>query len=60
MKQVGSGADSRESLLAGTPMEQDIRKSREARFMEHLVKPVNLDQFKALINRVISIDHSGK
>jgi hypothetical protein len=41
-------------------MEDDVGKSRESGFFEHLVKPVNLDQLKAGIKRVISADHTRR
>ena len=41
-------------------MEDDVRKSRESGFIEHLVKPVNLVQLQAVIKRVISSDRAGR
>jgi CheY-like chemotaxis protein len=40
--------------MSGYGMEQDIRQSREAGFVEHLVKPVNLSQLREAIRRVAS------
>jgi signal transduction histidine kinase/CheY-like chemotaxis protein len=38
--------------LSGYGMDDDMRKSREAGFVEHIVKPVNLVQLQAVIQRV--------
>ena len=35
-------------------MEEDMRKSREAGFVEHVLKPVNVPQLSAVIRRVVS------
>ncbi|HEV2293106.1 MAG TPA: PAS domain-containing protein [Tepidisphaeraceae bacterium] len=40
--------------MSGYGMEDDIRQSREAGFVEHLVKPVNLPQLREAIRRVAS------
>jgi signal transduction histidine kinase/CheY-like chemotaxis protein len=39
--------------LSGYGMEEDIRKSHEAGFLEHVTKPVNLDQLKTILHRVV-------
>jgi len=38
--------------LTGYGMEDDMRKSREVGFLEHIVKPVNVSQLEATIQRV--------
>jgi CheY-like chemotaxis protein len=38
--------------LSGYGMEEDVRRSREAGFAEHLIKPVNFDKLNAAILRV--------
>jgi len=38
--------------LSGHGMEDDIRKSREAGFVEHVTKPVNVEQLILIIDRV--------
>jgi CheY-like chemotaxis protein len=58
----GSGIDLMERLnaehsmvgiaLTGYGMEDDIRKSRDAGFREHLVKPVDLNKLDAVIQEV--------
>jgi PAS domain S-box-containing protein len=40
--------------LSGFGMEEDIRKSHEAGFREHLIKPVNLQKLQAVIQRVVA------
>ena len=39
--------------LSGYGMEEDMRKSREAGFVEHVIKPVNVSQLSAVIRRVV-------
>lgn len=38
--------------LSGYGMEDDVRRTREAGFFAHLVKPVNLDQLRQLIDQI--------
>ena len=38
--------------LSGYGMEEDVRRTREAGFFAHLVKPVNLDQLTQLIDQI--------
>jgi PAS domain S-box-containing protein len=38
--------------LSGFGMEDDLRKSREAGFSDHLIKPINLDRLQAAIREV--------
>jgi signal transduction histidine kinase len=40
--------------LSGYGMEEDISHSRDAGFLDHIVKPVNLDHLKAAIHRVVA------
>ncbi len=39
--------------LSGYGMEEDIQRSREAGFAEHLVKPINIHQLHRLINQLL-------
>jgi signal transduction histidine kinase len=39
--------------LSGYGMEEDVQKSMEAGFLDHLIKPINLDQLKATIQRAV-------
>ena len=54
MRQLRSAAPApvRGIALSGFGMEEDVRKSREAGFDEHLTKPVNLQRLEAAILRV--------
>ncbi len=38
--------------VSGCGMDDDLRKSREAGFVDHIVKPVNIDQLEAVTRRV--------
>jgi CheY-like chemotaxis protein len=40
--------------LSGYGMEEDVRKSREAGFVEHVIKPVNIAQLQGVIERVLA------
>ena len=42
--------------LTGFGMEEDIKKSRQSGFVEHLTKPINLQQLRSAIERVM---HGG-
>jgi CheY-like chemotaxis protein len=39
--------------LSGFGMEEDIRKSKEAGFREHLTKPINLAKLQAVIRELV-------
>ncbi len=52
MKQLRDRYGVRGIALSGYGMEEDMRKSREAGFVEHVVKPVNLDHLQSVIRRV--------
>jgi two-component system CheB/CheR fusion protein len=45
--------------LSGYGMEEDQRRSREAGFIDHIVKPVNVAQLDAVIRRVAASHVSG-
>jgi PAS domain S-box-containing protein len=47
------GSGIRGIALTGYGMEEDVRRGREAGFVEHVVKPVNLAQLEAVIRRVM-------
>jgi signal transduction histidine kinase len=38
--------------LSGYGMEEDLRKTKEAGFVAHLVKPVNIDQLRQLLQKI--------
>jgi CheY-like chemotaxis protein len=37
-------------------MDEDVRRSREAGFTEHLVKPIDMQQLLAAIRRVVATE----
>jgi hypothetical protein len=45
--------------LSGYGMDDDMRESREAGFVDHIVKPVNFAQPEAVIRRVTSAEANG-
>jgi CheY-like chemotaxis protein len=40
--------------LSGYGMEQDQRRSREVGFLDHVVKPVDVSQLVAVIQRIVN------
>ena len=52
MKQIAERHGIKGIALSGYGMEEDLRKSREAGFTDHVVKPVDLQQLEAVIERV--------
>jgi PAS domain S-box-containing protein len=52
MKQLGDRYGIRGIAISGYGMEQDHRLSREAGFLEHIVKPVDVGQLTAAIQRI--------
>jgi two-component system CheB/CheR fusion protein len=40
--------------LSGYGMEQDIQRSKQAGFAEHLIKPVDMDTLQAVVERLLS------
>ena len=47
------GCAVRAIALSGYGMEEDVRKSREAGFLEHLTKPVDVERLAGTIRRVL-------
>jgi CheY-like chemotaxis protein len=52
MRQLRDGYQGRAIALTGYGMESDIAASRDAGFVEHLTKPVDLGALQAAIHRV--------
>ncbi|HZK82360.1 MAG TPA: response regulator, partial [Humisphaera sp.] len=52
MRQLRPKQSLRGIALSGYGMDEDIRKSREAGFEQHLVKPVNFDMLQSAIKHV--------
>ena len=42
--------------LSGYGMDDDIQRSHDAGFSDHLVKPINIVQFQQAINRLLAVD----
>jgi CheY-like chemotaxis protein len=45
--------------LSGYGMDQDLRRSREAGFLDHVIKPVDVSHLEAVIRRIVSDQTSG-
>ena len=52
MKRLGTGRTVRGIALSGYGMAEDVRRSREAGFAEHLVKPIEVSRLMDAIERV--------
>ena len=52
MKELASLHGLKGIALTGYGMEDDLRKSRDAGFLEHVVKPVNMNHLENAIGRV--------
>jgi two-component system CheB/CheR fusion protein len=59
MKQISQRYGIKGIALSGYGMEEDQRRSREAGFLEHIVKPVNVGQLEAVIKRIAGSQVSG-
>jgi CheY-like chemotaxis protein len=59
MRQVLAERPARGIALSGYGMEEDIRRSAEAGFREHLTKPVDFDRLAGAIRRVASEPLAG-
>ena len=53
MRQLRAQRPVRGIALSGFGMEEDVRKSFEAGFREHLIKPVNVQKLQTVIQRVM-------
>jgi CheY-like chemotaxis protein len=54
MRQLLSKFSIRGIALSGYGMEEDIRRSHQAGFVEHLTKPVDLAELHGAIHRVMN------
>ncbi|HSU67445.1 MAG TPA: response regulator [Tepidisphaeraceae bacterium] len=52
MRQIRQQKNLRGIALSGFGMEEDVRKSKEAGFTEHLIKPINFQKLQAVIREV--------
>ncbi|HWE97129.1 MAG TPA: ATP-binding protein [Tepidisphaeraceae bacterium] len=59
MKQIRDRHGIKGIALSGYGMEEDLRRSREAGFLDHIVKPVNVSQLVAVLQRAVGSQISG-
>ena len=59
MKQLRDRHGIKGIALSGYGMDQDQRRSREVGFLDHVVKPVNVSQLVAVIQRIVSNQTGG-
>lgn len=59
MKQIRDRHGIKGIALSGYGMEEDLRRSREAGFLDHIIKPVNVSQLVAVLQRVVGSQISG-
>jgi PAS domain S-box-containing protein len=53
MQQIMSRYPMKGIAMSGYGLEEDVRKSRQAGFSDHVVKPANIDQLEGAIRRVV-------
>jgi CheY-like chemotaxis protein len=54
MQQITSRYSMKGIAMSGYGLEEDVRKSREAGFSDHIVKPANVDQLEQAIRRIVN------
>ena len=59
MKQLRDRHGIKGIALSGYGMDQDQRRSKEVGFLDHVVKPVNVSQLVAVIQRIVSSQTGG-
>jgi len=59
MRQIMSRKPIKAIALSGYGMEEDVNRSKEAGFIEHLTKPVNLQRLEETISRIIDSQTSA-
>ena len=60
MKAIGRRHDVPGIALTGFGMEDDIRRSREAGFVAHLIKPLDFGKLDAMIRKVSASDRQSQ
>ena len=56
MREIGAARDAMKGIaMSGFGMDEDIRKSRDAGFSDHLVKPINMAQLEEAIRRLLHV-----
>ena len=53
LDEISQHGDTRAIAMSGLCYETDIKRSREAGFLDHICKPVDLDELAAIIDRYI-------
>jgi PAS domain S-box-containing protein len=56
MKEIKSRYPMKGIAMSGYGMDEDLRKSREAGFSDHIVKPANVSQLERSIRRIVATD----
>lgn len=56
IRQLKSRHGTRGVALTGYGMEDDMRNSRDAGFLDHVVKPIDIAQLEAVIQRVVGVE----
>ncbi len=54
MRQIREQYDVQGIALSGFGMEEDVKKSKDAGFFDHLIKPINFQKLEAVIRRATS------
>ena len=60
MRQIQERHNLKGIALSGYGMEEDIKKSEEAGFSEHLIKPVDLQHLEAAIHRLVPANEKAE
>ena len=54
MRQIREQHNVKGIALSGFGMEEDVKKSKDAGFFDHLIKPINFQKLEAVIRRATS------
>lgn len=60
MRQIRDRHGIKGIALSGYGMEEDMRRSQEAGFVDHVVKPVNVEQLESVIQRLAARGHTPR
>lgn len=55
MRRIGALYGTPGIAISGYGMEEDVRRSQEAGFLDHVVKPVDFERLKTLVERAVSL-----
>jgi CheY-like chemotaxis protein len=59
MKEIKARYTTKGIAMSGYGMDEDLRKSREAGFSDHIIKPANVAQLERTIRRVMNRESSA-